>query len=62
MKKPLLTKENILLMFTLGIAVLKSMKEIYESKERTTTDEDTSKNINRDNQKDTNSSNTANNH
>jgi len=62
MKKPLLTKENILLMFTLGIAVLKSIKDIYESKERTTKDEDTTQNINRDNQKDSNSSNTANNH
>ena len=62
MKKPLLTKENVLLIFTLGIAVLKSMKDIYESKERTTTDEDATKNNDRDNQKDSNSSNTANNH
>jgi len=62
MKKPLLTKENVLLIFTLGIAVLKSMKDIYESKERTKTDEDATKNNDRDNQKDTNSSNTANNH
>ena len=62
MKKPLLTKENVLLIFTLGIAVLKSMKDIYESKERTKTDEDATKNNDRDNQKDSNSSNTANNH
>ena len=32
MKKPLLTKENVLLMFTLGIEVLKSMRHIYENK------------------------------
>jgi hypothetical protein len=32
MKKPLLTKENVLLMFTLGIEVLKSMKVLYETK------------------------------
>ena len=32
MKKPLLCKENVLLMFTLGIEVLKSMRNIYETK------------------------------
>ena len=32
MKKPLLTKENVLLIFTLGIEVLKSMRNIYETK------------------------------
>ncbi|MCX6159093.1 MAG: hypothetical protein NTY74_14025 [Ignavibacteriae bacterium] len=32
MKKPLLSKENVLLMFTLGIEVLKSMRNIYETK------------------------------
>jgi len=32
MKKPLLSKDNILLMFTLGIEVLKSMRNIYETK------------------------------
>lgn len=62
MKKPLLTKENVLLMFTLGIAVLKSMKEIYESNTERAPNEDTSQNNDRDTPKDTNSSNTANNH
>jgi len=32
MKKPILSKENVLLMFTLGIEVLKSMRNIYETK------------------------------
>ena len=32
MKKPLLTKENVLMLFTLGIDVLNSMRNIYETK------------------------------
>jgi len=32
MKKPIFTKDNILMMFTLGIEVLKSMRNIYETK------------------------------
>ena len=32
MKKPLLSKENVLMMFELGLIVLKSMKDIYETK------------------------------
>jgi hypothetical protein len=32
MKKPLLTKENVLMIFELGLVVLKSMKDIYETK------------------------------
>jgi len=32
MKKPLISRESIKLMFELGIEVLKSMKDIYETK------------------------------
>ena len=32
MKKPIFTKDNVLLMFELGLIVLKSMKDIYENK------------------------------
>ncbi|MFZ4589370.1 MAG: hypothetical protein ACOYN6_00100 [Ignavibacteria bacterium] len=32
MKKPIFTKDNILMMFELGLVVLKSMKDIYETK------------------------------
>lgn len=58
MKKPLLTKENVLLMFTLGIEVLKSMRNIYETKteERILKDEHTPKNTDRDSKKDINPS------
>jgi hypothetical protein len=32
MKKPIFTKDNVLMMFELGLVVLKSMKDIYETK------------------------------
>jgi hypothetical protein len=32
MKKPIFTKDNVLMMFELGLIVLKSMKDIYETK------------------------------
>lgn len=56
MKKPILTKENVLLMFTLGIEVLKSMKNIYETKEERITIDDTTEIDNGDSKKDSNSS------
>jgi len=58
MKKPLLTKKNVLLMFTLGIEVLKSMKEIYENKteERILQDDNTTTHTTGDSKKDSNSS------
>jgi len=60
--KKLISKETVRLLFDLGIELLKTFKGIYETNKERTQDEDTSKNINRDNQKDSNSSNTANNH
>ena len=54
MKKPIFSKENVSLMFTLGIEVLKSMKDIYENKTERITDEDTSKNTDRDSKESTN--------
>lgn len=53
-----ITKENVLLMLTLGIEVLKSMKVIYETKteERILKDDDTTTHTNGDNKKDSNSS------
>lgn len=58
MKKPLLKKENVLLMFTLGIEVLKSMKDIYENKteERILQDDNTTTHTNGDSKKDSNTS------
>lgn len=55
MKKPVISKEMALLMFNLGIELLKSVKEIYETKteERTLTDV-TAPNTDRDIQKDIN--------
>ncbi|MCX6158974.1 MAG: hypothetical protein NTY74_13425 [Ignavibacteriae bacterium] len=62
--KKLFTNESVRLLFDLGIELLKTFKDIYnETKtERILTDEDATKNNDRDNQKDSNSSNTANNH
>jgi hypothetical protein len=55
MKKPLISKESVRLLFDLGIEVLKSMKDIYETKtERKPTDEDTSQNTDRDSKEDIN--------
>lgn len=53
-----ITKENVLLLLTLGIEVLKSMKVIYETKteERILKDDDTTENPNGDNKKDSNNS------
>lgn len=53
-----ITKENVLLMLTLGIEVLKSMKVIYETKteERILKDDDTTTHTNGDNKKDSNNS------
>ena len=58
MKKPLLTKENVLLMFTLGIEVLKSMKVLYETKteERILPDDNTTEINTGDSKKDSNRS------
>ena len=59
MKKPLLNKENVLLMFTLGIEVLKSMRNIYETKteERILIKDDNTTEINAgDSKKDSNNS------
>ncbi len=53
-----ITKENVLLMLTLGIEVLKSMKVIYETKteERILKDDDTTTHTTGDNKKDSNNS------
>lgn len=55
MKKPIISKEVAMLMFNLGIELLKSVKDIYETKieERTLTDV-TAQNTDRDIQKDIN--------
>jgi len=54
MKKPIISKEVALLMFNLGIEILKSVKDIYEIKteERIITNDDTTKNTDRDSKKD----------
>ncbi|MFA5010542.1 MAG: hypothetical protein WC644_01190 [Ignavibacteria bacterium] len=56
MKKPIISKEVALLMFNLGIELLKSVKDIYETKteERILTDDDTTTNTVRDSKKDNN--------
>lgn len=56
MKKPIISKEVALLMFNLGIELLKSVKDIYETKteERILPDDDTTKNTDRDSTKDNN--------
>lgn len=54
MKKPIISKEVALLMINLGIEILKSVKDIYEIKteERIITNDDTTKNTDRDSKKD----------
>ena len=60
MKKPIISKEVALLMFNLGIELLKSVKDIYETKtEERTLPDDTAKNTDRDIQKDINHFNRA---
>ena len=59
MKKPIFTKDNVLMMFELGLVVLKSMKDIYETKteERILIkDDNTTETHIGDSQKDSNSS------
>ena len=61
MKKPILSKENVLLMFTLGIEVLKSMRNIYETKteERILPDDNTATSTTGDSKENSNLSNSS---